>query len=274
MSSIRHDRDVLVRGYAVTHPAGRAQVVIEPGWDQILYTAGGVMTVATEHSRWSVPVGRAVCVPASVDAVMDNQRGVRVRALYFRPDPGPGQYPDMTRVRAIHLSSFGRELLDHIVAAAPLDRRDTVGRALVTVLIDQIDRPEPTGLQLPLPSGDLGKRLIDNAFHDPGVSVAQLARSASASLRTVERLIARDTGLSAGLWLRRARVLSSLEVLTETRSVTEAAHAGGYSTPSAYIVAFTRELGMTPGRYIADDGPADLTRAHARRGTHSSMIER
>lgn len=56
--------------------------------------------------------------------------------------------------------------------------------------------------------------------------------------------------MSLGAWRRRATILASLDTLLATGSVTEAAMAAGYGTPSSYITAFRRELNATPGAYL------------------------
>nr|WP_281427295.1 helix-turn-helix transcriptional regulator [Nonomuraea ceibae] len=45
--------------------------------------------------------------------------------------------------------------------------------------------------------------------------------------------------------------LSTSRVLLETQPVAEVARRVGYSSPSAFISAFTKEYGCTPGRYAA-----------------------
>ncbi|UZF54754.1 helix-turn-helix domain-containing protein [Gordonia polyisoprenivorans] len=126
----------------------------------------------------------------------------------------------------------------------------------MTVLVDQLRSAPVESLELPLPTGELGRLLVVLAFRSPGTPAATLARDMSVAVRTLERHVWRDTGLTLGLWLRRARILTSLETLTNTGSVTRAAAACGYATPSAYIVAFSRELGTTPARFGLRPGPA------------------
>ena len=45
-------------------------------------------------------------------------------------------------------------------------------------------------------------------------------------------------------------ILVSLDRLAAGGTVTAAAMAAGYTTPSAYVVAFKRELGHTPGEHL------------------------
>jgi AraC-like DNA-binding protein len=84
-------------------------------------------------------------------------------------------------------------------------------------------------------------------------ALAAWARAAGASPRTLARLFVRDTGLTFGAWRQRARLLRALVDLAGGAPVTTTAFDLGYDSPSAFIAAFKRELGVTPGRYFDDD---------------------
>jgi AraC-like DNA-binding protein len=59
--------------------------------------------------------------------------------------------------------------------------------------------------------------------------------------------------MSFGLWRRKARLLASVRVLVETRSVTDAALESGYESVSAFIAAFKQAFGCTPGAMLATE---------------------
>lgn len=247
MSNSRHPGSTVaepaVRGYAVTHPPGVAEVRIEGGWDQLLYTAHGVLTVRTPGGVWTVPPDRAVWVPAGERAVMVNRRPVAVRAVYLRSSTTP------TATRVLGVPDFGRALLLHIVASCPLHADRPVHRALHTVLLDELRRWSAAPLGVPLPRDERGRAFAATAQASSRPSAA-IAREVAVSIRTLERIFRRETGLGLGAWRRRASVLGSLDTLLATGSVTEAAMGAGYGTPSAYITAFRRELDATPGSFL------------------------
>lgn len=245
-----------MRGYAVTHPPGHADFVIEPGWDQVISTVAGVITVTAANTKWTVPADRAVWIPADIEAAVDNSRTVSVRAVYFRPGVLGGELDDVTRSRAsrhpvvLNLGSFDRALIEHVIGVAPLYEHASVDRALTTVLLDRLRTSTAASLALPLPGGELGREFRYIVDVDPGLASPVVARRLAVSLRTLERHVRSETGLSVGAWRRRARILSSLDELGEKGSVTRAAAAAGYSTPSAYVTAFRHELGTTPRRFM------------------------
>jgi AraC-like DNA-binding protein len=81
-------------------------------------------------------------------------------------------------------------------------------------------------------------------------SLASVARTAGASPRTLQRLFAAETGLTFEKWRQRARLIRSVELLSEGRKVTRVALDVGYDSASAFIAMFRRELGATPRRYL------------------------
>ena len=75
------------------------------------------------------------------------------------------------------------------------------------------------------------------------------AEIGGASLRTFERLFADETGLSLAAWRRHSRLLASLSLLAEGKSIGEVAHAVGYDSPAAFSAAFKQCFGVSPSNY-------------------------
>ncbi|MDF5758362.1 AraC family transcriptional regulator [Spongiactinospora sp. TRM90649] len=89
------------------------------------------------------------------------------------------------------------------------------------------------------------------------------------SVKTLQRDFVREFGMPYSRWRSLLRLRAS-HLLLETHSVAEVAHRVGYATPSAFITAFTRQYGCTPGRRrsVASTGGvfSDSLRSHGVRG--------
>jgi AraC-like DNA-binding protein len=85
---------------------------------------------------------------------------------------------------------------------------------------------------------------------EPGADLESICRQVGASRRTTERRFREETTASLGQWRQRPQLIRAIELMAEGRSVTGAAATVGYSTTSAFITAFRRQLGTTPGRYF------------------------
>jgi AraC-like DNA-binding protein len=157
-----------------------------------------------------------------------------------------------TTCRVVHVSPLLRELLLHAVRRKTLDRRETTERHVIDVLLDQLAVLPVAPLELPMPRDPRAARAaaLVRAAPDVRLRLARLAREAGASPRTLERVFRAETGLAVGAWHQRARMLRALELLAAGEAVTRTSLSLGYESPSAFVAAFRRVFGTTPGRYF------------------------
>ncbi|MCA4045893.1 AraC family transcriptional regulator, partial [Pseudomonas aeruginosa] len=81
-------------------------------------------------------------------------------------------------------------------------------------------------------------------------SLGDAARRLGVSPRTLTRAFQRETGLSFVQWLRRMRLLASLDALAAGHSILEVALDLGYDSQSAFSAMFRRTLGVSPSLYF------------------------
>ena len=70
-------------------------------------------------------------------------------------------------------------------------------------------------------------------------------------MRTLQRLFPAETGLTLEAWRQKARMVAGAAALSGGAPVAVTAADCGYESPSAFITAFKRQFGVTPGRYRA-----------------------
>lgn len=70
------------------------------------------------------------------------------------------------------------------------------------------------------------------------------------SVRTLTRLFPAETGVSSSAWRTQVRIRAAIELLARGTAVNATARAVGYRRPSAFISAFRRVTGQTPGAYV------------------------
>ncbi len=210
------------------------------------------MTVETSEGSWVVPAQRALWVPGGVEHEIEAAGAVSMRTLYLRPDISP---PALTRCRVVHVSPLLRELVLHVVSLGYLDEDVPPHARLVAVIVDQLTEIRQVPLELSLPSDPRARRVADRVRAEPAshAPLAELARGAGASPRTLERLFQTETGMSFGRWRQQVRLLHALRRLADGASVTTAALDVGYDSTSAFIAMFKRALGTTPGKYYTGD---------------------
>jgi AraC-like DNA-binding protein len=176
---------------------------------------------------------------------------VALRTLFFRPRLRPRGLP--RTCAALNVSPLVRELVLHASRRNTLRRDVAADRRLARLVLDELVALPAAALQLPLPADPRARRaaaLLDADPSGPPVLDA-IAHAAGASKRTLERVFLRETAMTLGRWRRRLRLVAALRLLAEGHAVTRVALDVGYQSPSAFISAFRRELGTTPGRYFA-----------------------
>lgn len=216
---------------------------------QLIHAAAGVMTVETGDGIWVVPPERAVWVPEGVTHAIRMTGAVEMRTLYLRGDVAPIESTHCCVVQVSKLLRAG--ILRCLAFAQPYPPEGSEAR-LAAVIVDEIRVAETAPLHLPMPGDPRARRIAEALREEPGDPrrLAEWARAAGASERTLERQFRAEVGMTFGAWRQQARLLRALEVLAGGESVTSAALEVGFETPSAFIAMFRRAMGTTPARYF------------------------
>ncbi|WP_109126400.1 helix-turn-helix transcriptional regulator [Dyella sp. C11] len=239
-----------VRTLAATFHAGTVLPVHAHPWGQLIFASSGVMQVMTDQASWLVPCTRAIWMPAGIGHGIRVQGELALRTLYL-DGKRAAPLPDAPRV--IEVTPLLRELILHILTIGMLDSRQPSHERLAGLLLDLLMAAHPEDLMLPLPADPRARRLADRWLRAPddGRDLAQLAAEAGASLRTLQRLFPDQTGLTLEAWRQKARLIHAVTLLSTGASVAAAALDCGYLSPAAFSAAFSRQFGVSPGRYGA-----------------------
>ena len=239
----------IVRTFGLTYAKGSVVPPRTAAWHQLLYAASGVMTVHTSEGAWVVPPHRAVWVPSAIDYSIAMSGPVAIRAIYLAARIARGT---PSRCCVVNVSPLLRELVLEAVRRGALEGAVQGDRRLATVIVDQLRVLQTVALQLPTPNDPRAVRAAEWLRAHPAECGAMRAitRHAGASRRTLERLFAVEVDMSFGRWRQRLRLLHALRSLAAGEAVTATALEVGYSSTSAFIAMFRRELGTTPSRYF------------------------
>jgi AraC-like DNA-binding protein len=206
-----------------------------------------VMRVVSDAAAWLAPPTRAIWLPAGVAHEIVMKGEVASRFLYICPGLAE-RLPAEPRV--LEVVPLLRELILHILRIRMLDPKipahDRMGGLLIDLLVDA----RPQDLALPLPRDRRALALAERVQAAPAdpAPLADLARHAGASLRTLQRLFPVETGLTLEAWRQKARLIAAVGSLSAGAPVSVTAADCGYDSPSAFITAFKRQFGVTPGR--------------------------
>jgi len=217
--------------------------------DQLLFASTGVMTLRTNQGVWVVPPMRALWIPAETLHTVSMSGRVAMRTLYFLPKLSR-RLP--AKCLVMNVSALLKELILHACTFAKLRKKVAAERRIIEVLLDQLRAVASVPLQLPHPSDSRAKRVMHTLLTNPGDqrTLEKLCRDCGASKRTIQRLFLEETRMTFAKWRQQLRLLHGMQLLAAGEKVTAAALDAGYSSTSAFIAMFHKQLGTTPSRYL------------------------
>ncbi|MGN9839423.1 helix-turn-helix domain-containing protein [Nonomuraea sp. H19] len=250
-------------------PTGRRPLAPGAGIDahrhdthQIVYACRGVLSVTTSAGTWVAPVNRAIWVPAGTVHEHRAHGDTDLRLVGLTSNP-----LGLDRPAVLAVGPLLRELIiayttDAATPPAPApavpadrDHGDCGGMGgergrLLAVLLDQLRRAPEQPLHLPAPEDPRLAAVCAILHRDPadGRTLARLAAQAGTSGRTLARLCRRELGMTFPQWRTQLRLHHALLLLADGAPVTVVAHRCGWASASAFIDAFRRAFGYTPGR--------------------------
>lgn len=215
---------------------------------QLIHATVGTMRVSTDDGVWVVPPQRALWMPAGVTHGIVMLAGVRMRTLYLRDDAAALMPHDC---RVLPISPLLREL---IVRATELPvQYDETGPAghVIALILAELHGLQSLPLELPMPRDAALRAICQRLLDSPGDirPLADWARIAHLSGRTLARRFQDQTGLSFGAWRQQARLLEAMGRLGAGEPVTQVALDLGYESVSAFSAMFRRAAGTSPSHY-------------------------
>jgi AraC-like DNA-binding protein/quercetin dioxygenase-like cupin family protein len=248
MSPERHDAagsgGIAVKRFAL--PPGHRFDRHEHPTHQLSWAPRGLVTMRIGARVWVLPRTRGLWIPAGVPHDVLAGGSTTMMGIYLDPAACPIRWTEPT---VVDTSGLLGELLEHLSTGLPDDHR----RRVEAVVFDLL-RPMPVAtLDVPVPVDPRAARLADALSADPADqrSLAAWGREVGASSRTLARVLTRETGMGFERWRTQLRIAAALTRLASGDTVTRVAHDVGYASTSAFVAAFRRTTGTTPGAYFS-----------------------
>jgi AraC-like DNA-binding protein len=217
-------------------------------WDQLALITHSAAIVETDDIYIVHPLMKALWLPAGVDHSIYSPRPFYLHALYFES----GSVRSDVMPQILGLDNLARELIRFLCATPRASQRGPRHAHALALLGDLLPEARPESFTLPRPCSERARKLADHfTAHPEDARALEIvaAEIGGASLRTFERLFLEETRLSLALWRRQSRMLTSLSLLTDGRSIAEVAHAVGYESAPAFSTAFKQCFGFSPSDY-------------------------
>ncbi|WP_234348093.1 helix-turn-helix transcriptional regulator [Streptomyces specialis] len=260
MSLIGHPRTDPVRceefAYGLGRPDGilvlryRAADVLEFGdrrqdfLHQLYFSPDGALTVPHGSRVWFTAPGEAFWAERAVEHEVRAGDGGTVYRVCLRQVP---RALEGLRAGPVSVAPEAARLLTTVIARAGCPEREALAArerfmAGLAASSDAYVTHHATGAGLALAVA----RELARDPADP-TELREWAGRLHVSVRTLQRDFVREFGVPFSRW-RTALRLRAARALLPDRPVTQVAHLVGYASPSAFVAAFTRQYGHTPGR--------------------------
>lgn len=218
-------------------------------WGEFVYAFNGVVQVVVGRDKYLAPPQYGIWLPPNLSHVGFNRREVLQASLYVAEElcSALPSHP-----QALLVSPFMRALLDR-ARDDTRDFRSEEHQRLLSVLLDELKETPATGTFLPASDDPVLGPILHHLERHPQDNrpVAELAREAGTTERTLARKCRQDLNIPLSEWRNRMRIVKAMALLKAGRTVESIAKEFGYSSPSAFIAMFRKLTSTTPARYRA-----------------------
>lgn len=219
-------------------------------YNQLIYATEGCMKIMSVDKYWVIPPQRGVWVPAGIEHEVIALTNVLMKTLYINRYK---RVPfNKNQCCVISISPLVRELIDF--ASNYKDSYNCNGSEarLLRVLQDQLALLSVEPLMLPKLQDNRLKKIAAILQQNPGDNrnLSDWGNKVGASSRTLTRLFLKNTAMTFQRWRTQFRLLKSIELLAQQKTIQQISEQLGYASPGTFIYRFRKELGVTPKRYF------------------------
>lgn len=210
------------------------------------------MHVFVGTRRWLVRSSAAFWFPAGIVHSSEALNPGATHSIYSSATLRPAG-EQWARPRAIDCAPLMAEVIRHMSSATPTPATRHACYELLTHLMQSSHEQQAS---VETPTHPAARAIAERILADPRdeTSLADFARSAGVSARTIMRAFLAETGYGFTQWRTQARLISSLSLLASGMPISGIAESVGYRTSSGYIDAFRKAYGTTPAAYARARG--------------------
>lgn len=220
---------------------------------ELVWHDAGSGVVKVGRRLWTVAGNVALWIPAGLVHSGCAHAGSRQRTVHFAVDTpalGPGPV-------AVELTPLLSLLIDRLrEGGLNQSSRDLAERMILDVM-----RPSGCELVLDVPASPVIRPIVETVRSDPAdqTTLAVWVIRTGVSTRTITRTFEAETGRGFSRWVAMARVKHAVALMGSGHSLAETADRVGYRSASAFITAFRRVTGVTPGQYAVSESRSPLS---------------
>lgn len=233
-------------------PPAALDPIIEEDLHVLLWQTRGEGEFLVRGEPHRLSAGSAIWVPVGTEHSFRTRENSVVIPLFFSASE------TATTLRAPTVLRVDAELRTLLLAFIPvlfagaIRQNANIARQILAMIEDN----PALVTTLPMPTTDAARIVAEALQFNPGDdrSVEALARSAHASVSTIERAFLAETGMTLRRWRIRNRMETAGVLLRSSARIDAVAQRVGYTSTSAFHRVFKTHFGSTPGEYVARYG--------------------
>jgi AraC-like DNA-binding protein len=212
----------------------------------LIWGVRGSSTAIVDGQPVMLTAGSGVWLPPYTPHTVQADGSAVAGCTYFAPEIAP----DWDAVEAVAMPVAVRELLLHLAKEAMPDHHRLRAQRLISELLPERGLPLPAAL--PEPTDRRIAELVRTVTTYPAdaLTLEEWAWRLALSSRTLSRIFAHDVGMSFAQWRTLVRMAAARRFLLQGLPVSIVAQRVGYTTSSAFGVAFRRETGQQPSAWL------------------------
>ncbi len=215
-----------------------------------LQVSGSHFGVELSDRHFVVPRHTVFWIPPDIDHCTTQSQDTVSIALHIAPEVAQAYLPTVP-VRMI-INPMTEEMIKHFARIWQTTENDITAKRIAKLIVSELAHaPHLQKGFAPLPDNPVLRAVAECILSGNcgGKTMQQWAEQFEISTKTLARLTLKHTGLTFSQWSLQFRLFPALSALSEGKTVEATAGQCGYETTAAFIAAFTRVFGTTPGKY-------------------------
>ena len=225
-------------------------------WGQLSRINLGLMEVDLEDRKLTAPAEYVIWVPANTPHAAFIRQAMEYISVYVSPSLAL-RLP--SHACLIAQTPLVRAMFDDFCVRRVSSMADEWDVRQAELLIEHLARAGGAASYLPDSTDRQLEPILQAIRLDPSDSttLAEWASRVHSTERTLARRFQAELGMSFVQWRNRVRLLRAIAWLEANLTVNEIAERLNYSTASAFIAMFRKQIGFSPERYRRQMGPAE-----------------
>lgn len=222
-----------------THPTGLLAMRL----------SGGRFGIEVQQGFLALPTHCAVWVPPGFPHNLVQTSGTQSVSIHVAPEVSV-RMPDTAFRCAVN--AMTREMIRHFALVYKTTEKSIHAKRIAGLILEEVLAAKRLPTHFAPVSHEKHLAQLFRRMNEPSfrrLNAEEMAAAVGLSAKTLSRLSVAETGLTFGVWKRHCIMLYAIELLSANKSVEETAALSGFQTTSAFIEAFAKLFGDTPGNY-------------------------